>query len=682
MKFKKVSPNNFLLLTSLILASVIFITFPPLSTTPLRIILGFPLILFLPGYSLICALFPKKDELNIIEKIALSIGLSIAVVVIIGLVLNYSLWGIRLGPILLAISSFTLISGGIGELREKGIKNYKNISIDKTTLIIFSLIIIYGFLSHLYFPLRYSGLIADGDMAKITKTIQAMQSQRTIFTTYRYGSGFGLQLIITFLSDITALSIQKLLILPTGFLYLIIAYPLFLKFIKNKKTALLATFLLSLQPDLLFATSRGSHERFTSVLILTSIFILIQLIFTKHDRKKFIVYLTLFYITTFSLTSFNIWFSAFLAFGILFTALISFFLSKLFNVDDIPSQKMFYITIPLIILLYLTPYIYPPLGSMWRHINIWRGKLPPFSLSLLAIAAVAIFSLFLFIKTFSKNILNFLKINLVGKFRHKILYGIIGFGLFIFLVYILAVSSNLLSFPPFIWMFLTLFNWIIFPLSVIMALRIIWNFIQKKKLFSLSHLFLLSFYASFTLPLLITIFLDRVIGTGIGDNLELRVFRYFMFFPVALASIEILKWMHRSHTKKWQITGKITFIILIFILSINSLLKSTCDPLVSNKWIFYSVGEKMAMKFIESNLKETDIWAGFDGRIRNAFNYQSNFDSRKIKFTANPTTAKYYFISTIIRERASKDEYSLPLLKSLSRVYDNNKTRLYEQFSE
>jgi len=117
MNFKKILPNNFLLLTFLVVVSAIFITFPPLSNTPLRIILGFPLILFLPGYSLICALFPKKDELNPIEKIALSIGLSISVVTIIGLALNYTPWGIRLGPILLAISSFTLILGGIGEGR-------------------------------------------------------------------------------------------------------------------------------------------------------------------------------------------------------------------------------------------------------------------------------------------------------------------------------------------------------------------------------------------------------------------------------------------------------------------------------------------------------------------------------------------------------------------------------------
>lgn len=102
-------PKEFIAIIIFVVISVVFIVVPPLNTTPLRIIVGFPSVLFLPGYSLICVLFPKKNEMNGIERIALSIGLSIAVVVIIGLALNYTPWGIRLGPVLLAISSFTLI---------------------------------------------------------------------------------------------------------------------------------------------------------------------------------------------------------------------------------------------------------------------------------------------------------------------------------------------------------------------------------------------------------------------------------------------------------------------------------------------------------------------------------------------------------------------------------------------
>ncbi|MBU0497710.1 MAG: DUF1616 domain-containing protein [Candidatus Thermoplasmatota archaeon] len=78
----------------------------------LRIILGLPFILFIPGYLLIFALFPTKKTthgIDGIERIALSFGLSIAIVPLIGLGLNYTPWGIRLEPILLSLFLFIIL---------------------------------------------------------------------------------------------------------------------------------------------------------------------------------------------------------------------------------------------------------------------------------------------------------------------------------------------------------------------------------------------------------------------------------------------------------------------------------------------------------------------------------------------------------------------------------------------
>ncbi len=72
----------------------------------LRIALGLPFVLFFPGYTLISALYPRRDDLDGIERLALSLGLSLAVVPLIGLVLNYTPWGIRLGPIVTSLSLF------------------------------------------------------------------------------------------------------------------------------------------------------------------------------------------------------------------------------------------------------------------------------------------------------------------------------------------------------------------------------------------------------------------------------------------------------------------------------------------------------------------------------------------------------------------------------------------------
>ena len=85
-----------------------FVLISPLNDTPIRIILGLPLVLFLPGYSLIAALFPRKDDLDGIERVALSFGLSIAVTPLLGLALNYTPFGIRLSPVLIVLSVFTI----------------------------------------------------------------------------------------------------------------------------------------------------------------------------------------------------------------------------------------------------------------------------------------------------------------------------------------------------------------------------------------------------------------------------------------------------------------------------------------------------------------------------------------------------------------------------------------------
>jgi len=72
-------------------------------------------VLFLPGYSLIATLFPRKDDLDGIERVALSFGLSIAITPLLGLALNYTPFGIRLSPILIVLSVFT-VSLAIGAL--------------------------------------------------------------------------------------------------------------------------------------------------------------------------------------------------------------------------------------------------------------------------------------------------------------------------------------------------------------------------------------------------------------------------------------------------------------------------------------------------------------------------------------------------------------------------------------
>jgi len=101
----------------IIILTALFVLLPPLNTSPVRTILGIPMVLFVPGYALIAALFPRKNDLDGIERLALSFGLSIAVVPLIGLGLNFTPFGIRLVPIIVSLSVFTVAMLLIAYLR-------------------------------------------------------------------------------------------------------------------------------------------------------------------------------------------------------------------------------------------------------------------------------------------------------------------------------------------------------------------------------------------------------------------------------------------------------------------------------------------------------------------------------------------------------------------------------------
>jgi uncharacterized membrane protein len=90
-----------------------------------RYVLGTIFVLWLPGFSFIKMLFPteppvktSKKNLDPIERIALSIGMSLALVPIVGLLLNYTPWGIRLTPIVLSLLALTTVFATAAITRE------------------------------------------------------------------------------------------------------------------------------------------------------------------------------------------------------------------------------------------------------------------------------------------------------------------------------------------------------------------------------------------------------------------------------------------------------------------------------------------------------------------------------------------------------------------------------------
>lgn len=106
----KIQKYNSLLYLAIPLAwamlTLVFIITQPLGDTHMRAVLTIPMLLFIPGYILTAALYPGKDDLEAVERIALSFGLSIAAAPLLGLFFYFTS-GLNLTSILIIHCLYT-----------------------------------------------------------------------------------------------------------------------------------------------------------------------------------------------------------------------------------------------------------------------------------------------------------------------------------------------------------------------------------------------------------------------------------------------------------------------------------------------------------------------------------------------------------------------------------------------
>lgn len=126
-------PADLTTVIALTLFTGLAVFLPVIRETPLRILFGLPFVLFVPGYAFVAALFPEQGNplsrneetinenqgIDGIERVALAFGMSIAIVPLIGLLLNFTPWGIRLTPIVLSVGGFTIGCAVIAAFRRR-----------------------------------------------------------------------------------------------------------------------------------------------------------------------------------------------------------------------------------------------------------------------------------------------------------------------------------------------------------------------------------------------------------------------------------------------------------------------------------------------------------------------------------------------------------------------------------
>jgi uncharacterized membrane protein len=111
--------DNQVILIAVVVATLFLFPLVAFTTGGVRIAFGILFTLFFPGYALISALFPKRDSLGGIERVAFGFGLSIAIAPLIGLILNFTPWGIKLYPIVISVTLFIVAASVVGWYRQR-----------------------------------------------------------------------------------------------------------------------------------------------------------------------------------------------------------------------------------------------------------------------------------------------------------------------------------------------------------------------------------------------------------------------------------------------------------------------------------------------------------------------------------------------------------------------------------
>jgi len=345
-------------------------------------------------------------------------------------------------------------------------------------------------------------------------------------------------------------------------------------------------------------------------------------------------------------------------------------------------KKISFSIIPMIPLsFFILGYLTPSKFKIFNNLTIWLNKFLNFlNFQLLIFSSVLLILILVLIIYFfhKRNGPPRLIINLLKSVKKITLYPvIIKFGFFVVIpawlifIYYFVAPTNTAFLSPEIYFFLTIIYWIILPISGIGSLIVIKKFLIDRdlnyKTKSLASLMFLSFFGIMCLCIIV----DKFIYTGIGQNLELRVFPYFLIFSAFIASCALSEISTNIENIQWRKIFTILMVIACIIFSINSMLKATNDPLVSNFKMYYSSEENGGFDYMESNIGHSSIWFEED-RVMQAFKFDSQYATFKRFQNTGPDNAEILFLSG-----ESPGEFNNS--DSFTKVYDNSKVTIFRK---
>jgi len=503
------------------------------------------------------------------------------------------------------------------------------------------LLAFYALLTAAFFIMRYNSRTIDTDTAALSLAITNVVEKGTLNPDGPiYGLGFSLQSVSAVLLTVTGMSVENLQTTVYPFLAAVIsmslAFAFFRELTAHPYKGMLATLFLFLQPDFLFVTFRGSHEKLTWTLVLMALYLLVKSFSETLNLRRFAVYVGLFYLTIFALASTNAFFASSFTSAIAFSFVGGYTLLLLRRSNEFVGE----------ILPHLRRFVYITLSSFGVLTLVMFYLYPPAQQSLFAL----------------KRLAQKLATLLLGFEPASGPYHIISFGWISAQVYLL----------------LTVFNWIVGLVSLLtwFPMMLHRRLLDSPKRFT--HWLL---YLAFAVQIAAGALADSS-GT-LGANLQLRLFPAFMIVAIPMAVAGLTSFFRLIHIRqRLRNALLIMFFILVLWFKSAAFLKATNEPTLSNYWSFYKNTEVTALEWTDAHLRYRKIWMDFDGIRLGPLWEMINANTRSANRTDVGTVdegTNDFLISAPVRMWGARNNRVLPDVVQEHTVYDNGEVQLYHR---
>ncbi len=488
-----------------------------------------------------------------------------------------------------------------------------------------------AFLIGLYFSLRSGGRWAESDSGSIALAIRAVIDHHDLAPDAPrvYGNGYGYQVVSAAILAFTGLDVPTLqqVIYPlVSALVVLPAWALYRELTGSGRVASLATLLLLLVPEYLFAVLRGSHERLDRAFLFITLWLLVRSLKMRADPARFGIHVGLLLITTYSLIATNALFGmSFVA--ALATALVASWFARFGPAvvrehASSTARLLGWISVAAgILVIVFILIIYPPIEESLRELSTIPGAL----LTLVTSGGA----------------------------------GINPYA---------SVLGAWVS--PSVYLLLSMADFLILGASALIWLWLGLSWLRGRSVASTNLWLLWLLFAAFAAQGAASIVSDRT-GSFTG-NVQLRAFSVFSTVATPLVAIVLARW----RPGPWLRTVAVATVSLAVV---SALLKITLDPVVSNKWFFYSPDELQGMQWADASQTGTDIWVGPDDRLTSAFelvvgnrNLSNQWD-----IAAVGLATRSFLVSDVIRLNSARLGATMPPLGSRNLVYDNGEAQVY-----